>query len=154
MGHRRRLPGVQGKLPLERAVRSPPTPDVGAQMRSRLDQFSVGIFQTPPAFGIVERPPVSEHVADGRVDGTLHEVVGFLEAGYDFGVHAPQERKGSRMFRALELDPRPRVQAQVVVANPASPDVGHMMKVRVVPADCPSQASPRSSLGGTESRPD
>src|SRR5207237_5894025 len=45
VGHRRRLPGIQGILPLERAVRSPPTPDVSAQMRARLDQFSVGVFQ-------------------------------------------------------------------------------------------------------------
>src|SRR3989441_1441553 len=60
VGHRRRLPWIQGILPMERAVRSPPASDVGAQMRSRLDQFSVGVFQTPPAFWIVERPPVSE----------------------------------------------------------------------------------------------
>src|SRR5438132_4479741 len=94
-------------------------------MRSRLDQFSVSVFETPPAFGIVERPPVNEHVADRRVDGALHEVVGVLEAGYYFGIHAPEERKGSWRFRAFELDPRPRVQAQVVIAAPAIPDVGH-----------------------------
>src|SRR5207253_7009347 len=49
VSHRRRLPGIQGILPLKRAVRSPPTPDVSAQMRARLDQFSVGVFQAPAA---------------------------------------------------------------------------------------------------------
>jgi hypothetical protein len=94
-------------------------------MRSRLDQLSVGVFQTLPAFWIVERPPVSEHVADGGINGALHEVVGFLEAGNDFGIYASKERKGSRKFHAFELDPRPRVQAQEVIAAPASPDVCH-----------------------------
>ena len=109
------------------SVSSPVTTDA----ESRLDQFSVGVFQTPPAFGIVKRPPVSEYIADGRVDGALHEVVGFLEAGYDFGIHAAKERKGSRKFRAFELGPRPRVQAQVMIGAPAIPDVGHEGRVKV-----------------------
>src|SRR5438034_4757318 len=112
------------------------------------------LFPYTTLFRSVERPPVSEHVADGRVDGALHEVVGFLEVGYDFGIHAAKERKGSRKFRAFELGPRPRVQAQVMIAAPAIPDVAHMMKVRVVPGNCASQGSPRSSPGGIESRPD
>ena len=82
---------------------------MGAQVRPRLDQFGVGVLQSPAAVRIVERPPVGEHVADGGVDRALHEVVGFLEAGHDFWIHAPEERKGSRKFRAFELDPRPRV---------------------------------------------
>ncbi len=64
-------------------------------MRSRLDQFSVGVFQTPPAFGIVEWPAVSKHVAEGRVDGALDEVGGYLEGRYDVGIQAPRERERS-----------------------------------------------------------
>src|SRR5437879_8449377 len=94
-------------------------------MRARLDQFSVGVFQAPAALWIIERPPVGEHVADGGVDGALHEMMGFLEAGHDFGIHAPEERKGSRKLRAFELDPRPRAQTQIVIAVPASPDISH-----------------------------
>ncbi|OLB66892.1 MAG: hypothetical protein AUH96_07865 [Nitrospirae bacterium 13_2_20CM_2_61_4] len=94
-------------------------------MRSRLDQFSVGVFQTPPAFGIVKRPPVSEYIADGRVDGALHEVVGFLEAGYDFRIHAADERQGAGRLRAFQFDPAPGHQPEKVLAVQCIPDVGH-----------------------------
>jgi hypothetical protein len=75
--------------------------------------------------GIVERGPLGKDIADGRIDRAGEEAMGFMETRDDFGGHPCNKWKGTGRVRALQLNPDPGREAEIVSARQAVPDLAH-----------------------------
>ena len=114
---------VGRKLPLKRTVRLPPTTNVLLQIGAGADDFRIGIFQSPLTIGIVERSPLGKDIADGRIDRAGEEAMGFMETGDDFWCHPSNKGKGPGGVRALQLNPGPGCEAEILVFRQTVPNL-------------------------------
>ena len=77
----------------------------------------------PLTIGIVERGPFGKNIADGRIDCAGEEAMGFMETRDDFGRHPCNKRKGPGRLRALQLNPGPGREAEILIARERVPDL-------------------------------
>ena len=125
VGDRGGFGGVGRKLPLKRTVRLPPAPNVLLQIETGADHLRIGIFQSPPAIGIVERGPLGKDIADGCIDRAGEKPMGLMETRDDFRRYSCNKWKRPGRVRALQLDPGPRREAEILSAWQAFPDLAH-----------------------------
>ena len=123
VGDRGGFGGVGRKLPLKRTVRLPPTTNVLLQIGAGADHLRIGIFQSPLTIGIVERGPLGKDIADGRIDRAGEKAMGFMETRDDFGRHPCNKGKGPGRVRALQLNPGPGREAEILFFRQTVPDL-------------------------------
>jgi hypothetical protein len=87
------------------------------QIGTGVDNLRIGILQSPLTIGIVERGSLGKDIADGRIDRAGEEAVGLMETCDNFGRHPCNKGKRSWRVRALQLNPGPGREAQIVSAR-------------------------------------
>ena len=116
------LSGISREFPLKGAVRSAATADVSLKIGSGIDQLCIGIFESSPTFGLVQRCPFREDIADCGIDRAGQETMSLVQAGHNIRGNAADERKGARGLRTFQLSPTPRDETHIMVARQGLPD--------------------------------
>src|SRR5688572_9812308 len=111
---RRGFGGIGRKLPLKRTVRPPPTPNVLLQIGTGADYLRIGIFQSPLTIGVVERGSLGKDIADSRIDRAGKQAVCLVETCDNFRRHPCNKGKGPWRVRALQLNPGPGREAEIL----------------------------------------
>src|SRR6185295_3976092 len=106
--------GIGRKLPLKCTVRSAATPYVLLQIGAGVDHLRIGILQSPLTIGIVERGSLGKDIADGRIDRAGEETVGLMETCDYFRRHPCNKGKWPWRVRALQLNPGPGREAEIL----------------------------------------
>src|SRR3954471_5148560 len=89
------------KLPLKRTVRPPTTTNVLSQIVPSVDDFCIGILESPLTVRVVERSSFGKDIANSRIDRAGKKRMGLLETGDDFWSHSCEKRKGPGRLGAL-----------------------------------------------------
>jgi hypothetical protein len=99
---------------LKRTVRPPATQNVLLEIGASVDHFRIGILQSPLTIGIVERGSLGKDIADGGIERAGEEAVGLMETYDNFGRHPCNKGKWPWRVRALQLNPGPGREAEIV----------------------------------------
>ncbi len=110
------------KLPSDLAAAS----NVPAQVGTGVDDLGIGVFEPPLAVRIVDRRPLGEDIADGGIDRTGQQGMGFLQRSDDVRSKSADKGKGTWRLRAFQLHPTPGSKTQKVFAWQLGPSRAHL----------------------------